>query len=95
MDGGVRETCCSSCSHIEVCAHKDDYLNIVKSLEEMYYKFPKNEREFMILRDPDCEFYSKKLERPKPLARELTIPKNVVMATFYNAAKKYDRKTDV
>ena len=26
MDGGARETLCSSCSHINVCVHKDDYL---------------------------------------------------------------------
>lgn len=45
MDGAVRETCCSSCSHKDVCAHKDDYLNMIKSLEEMCYKFPENERE--------------------------------------------------
>lgn len=42
MDGGVRETLCSSCSHRNVCAHKDDYLNMVKSLQEMFYKFPEN-----------------------------------------------------
>ena len=45
MDGGARETRCSSCSHRDVCAHKDDYLNMIKSLEEMFYKFPENERE--------------------------------------------------
>ena len=56
---GARETLCSSCSHRNVCAHKDDYLNMVKSLQEMFYEFPENEREFMYLRDPDCKFYSK------------------------------------
>lgn len=43
MDGGVRETLCSSCSHRNVCAHKDDYLNMVKSLQEMFYKFHSKE----------------------------------------------------
>lgn len=59
MDGGVRETLCSSCDHRDVCAHKDDYLNMVNSLQEMFNKFPENEREFMYLRDPNCKFYSK------------------------------------
>lgn len=70
MVGEVRETCCSSCSHIDVCAHKDDYLNMIKSLEEMFYKFPENERVFMRLRDPDCKFYSKESSIPKlPMQR--------------------------
>lgn len=65
MDGGVRETFCSSCSHKNVCAHKNDYLNMVKSLQEMFYKFPKNEIDFMYLRDPVCKFYSKEFIAPK------------------------------
>ena len=76
MDGGARETLCSSCSHINVCAHKDDYLNMVKSLQEMFYKFPENEREFMYLRDPDCKFYSKELSTPKFLTQRMIIPEN-------------------
>lgn len=67
MDEGVRETCCSSCSHGDVCAHKDDYLSMIKSLEEMFYKFPQNERSFMCLRDPDCKFYSKGTSIPRPI----------------------------
>lgn len=106
MDGVVIEICCSTCIHGDVCAHKEDYLNMVKSLDEMFYKFPENERSFMRLRNPDCKFYSKELETPKPLTRGLTIPENVVMAMvddgrrsctkmLEEAAKKYDRKTDV
>lgn len=76
MDGAVRETLCSSCSHINVCAHKDDYLNMVKSLQEMFYKFPENEREFMYLRDPDCKFHSKELSTPKFLTQRMAIPEN-------------------
>ena len=67
MDGAVRETLCSSCIHRDVCTHKDDYLNILKSLEEMFHKFPDNERDFMYLRDPDCKFYSKVLSTPRPI----------------------------
>ena len=67
MDGAVRETLCSSCSHRNVCAHKDDYLNMVKSLQETFYKLPDNERDFMYLRDPDCKFYSKVLNMPRAL----------------------------
>lgn len=57
MDGGIRETSCTSCSHKNVCAHKDDYLNMIKSLEEVFYNFPENERVNMDLRDPCCKFY--------------------------------------
>ena len=76
MDGGARETLCSSCSHINVCVHKDDYLNMVKSLQEMFYKFPENEREFMYLRDPDCKFYSKESSTPRFLTQRMIIPEN-------------------
>ena len=76
MDEGVRETLCSSCSHRDVCAHKNDYLNMVKSLREMFYKFPENEREFMYLRDPDCKFYSKESSTPRFLTQNMTIPEN-------------------
>ena len=68
MDGAVRETLCSSCIHRYFCTHKDDYLNMVKSLQEMFYKFPDNEREFMYLRDPEYKFYSKVLRTPRQLA---------------------------
>ena len=106
MDGGVRETFCSSCCHRYVCAHKDDYLNMVKSLQEMFYKFPKNERYFMYLRDPDCKFYSKGFGDPNPLTQRLSIPKNMVVAMvgdgrkscakmIEEAAQNYDEKTDV
>lgn len=79
MGEAVRETCCSSCSHRDVCAHKDDYLNMIKSLEEMFYKFPENERVFMRLRDPDCKFYSKELAMPRALlTRSIGIPENMV-----------------
>lgn len=81
MDGAVRETCCSSCSHRDVCAHKDDYLNMVKSLDEMFYKFPENERSFMRLRDPACKFCSKELNMPRALlAQCIGIPENIVAA---------------
>lgn len=106
MNEGIRETLCSSCCHRYVCAHKDDYLNMVQSLQGMFYKFPKNEREFMYLRDPDCKFYSKGLDDPNPLTQRPTIPKNMVVAMvgdgrkscakmIEEAAQKYDGKTDV
>lgn len=77
MDGAVRETCCSSCSHRDVCAHKDDYLSTIKFLDELFYKFPENERAFMRLRDPDCKFYSKELAMLRaPLTQSMAIPEN-------------------
>ena len=76
MDEVVRETLCSSCSHRDVCSHKDDYLNMVKSLSGMFYKFPENERDFMYLRDPDGKFHSKELSTPKFLTQRMIIPEN-------------------
>lgn len=107
MDGAVRETCCSSCSHRDVCAHKDDYLSMIKSLEEMFYKFPENERVFMHLRDPDCKFYSKELAMPRALlTQSIGIPENMAVSgdrikscakmiaeDFYR--KRMDEKTDI
>ena len=106
MDGGVRETLCSSCSHRNVCAHKDDYLNMVKSLQEMFYKFPENERDFIYLRDPDCKFYSKESSTPRFLTQNMNIPENMVVAMvgdgrkscakmIKESAQKYDEKTDI
>ena len=102
MDGAVRETLCSSCSHRDVCAHKNDYLNMVKSLQEMFYKFPENEREFMYLRDPDCKFYSKESSTPRFLTQNMNIPENMVgdgrkswAKMIKESAQKYDEKTDI
>lgn len=70
MDGAVRKTLCSSCSHINVCANKNYYLNMVKSLQKMFYEFPDNERDFMYLKDPDCKFYSKESSTPKFITQD-------------------------
>ena len=106
MDEGVRETLCSSCSHRDVCTHKDDYLNMVKSLQEMFYKFPDNERYFIYLRDPDCKFYSKESSAPRFLTQNMNIPENMVVEMvgdgrkscakmIKESAQKYDEKTDI
>lgn len=99
MDEGVRETLCSSCIHRHICTHKDDYLNMVKSLQEMFYKFPENEREFMYLRDPDCEFYSKELSIPRFLTQNMNIPENADVKScakmIKESAQKYDEKTGI
>ena len=99
MDRAVRETLCSSCSHRNVCAHKDDYLNMVKSLQEMFYEFPENEREFMYLRDPGCKFYSKESSTPRFLTQRMTIPENADVKScakmIAESAQKYDEKTDI
>lgn len=105
MDGAVRETCCSTCSHRDVCAHKDDYLNMIKSLEEIFYKFPENERAFMRLRDPDCKFYSKELAMPRALlTQSIGIPENMEVPSdlrkgcnkmIAEAVQNFNRKIDV
>lgn len=87
MVGEVRETCCSSCSHRDVCAHKDDYLSMIKSLEEMFYKFPENERVFMRLRDPDCKFYSKILSTPKLPMQRIALTENEPLKTLEDGRK--------
>ena len=99
MDEAVREILCSSCSHRNVCAHKDDYLNMVKALDDMFYKFPENERDFMYLRDPDCKFYSKESSTPRFLTQNMNIPENADVKScakmIKESAQKYDEKTDI
>lgn len=94
MDEGVGETLCSSCGHRDVCVHKDDYLNMVKSLQEMFYKFPKNERFFMYLRKPDCDFYSKALDIQKSTQSIGMVGdgRKSCAKMIAEATQKYDRK---
>lgn len=33
FDGGVKETLCARCAHRDVCAHKQDYFDILKAVE--------------------------------------------------------------
>lgn len=33
FDVGVKETLCTRCAHREVCIHKQDYLNILKAVD--------------------------------------------------------------
>lgn len=110
-DVGVRETLCSSCIHKNVCVRKDYYLNILESLREMFYKFPKDERDFMCPRDPDCKFYSKELAMPRALlTQSIGIPENMAamssglrslrkgcnkMIEAAEAVQNFNRKTDV
>ena len=49
MGEAVRKTICDSCIHRHVCAHKDDYLSMVKALEEVFHRFPKDATGHMIL----------------------------------------------
>lgn len=64
MDTSVRETLCTNCLHCQVCAHRTDYLNMVKRLEELFYSVPEENRAAMAFRDPDCKFNQKKLSVP-------------------------------
>lgn len=61
MKTGFRETACSGCLHRKVCAHKDNYLNILQRLEELFYSIPEEERAIITFRDPDCKFNQKRL----------------------------------
>lgn len=82
MDRGVRETLCSSCCHKCICAYKDVYLNIVNSLQEIFYKFPKNERKFIYLKDPTCTFYSKGFGNLKPLTMGTNLTEKEFLKTL-------------
>ena len=33
FNAGTKETLCNSCVHREVCAHKQDYLDVLKAVE--------------------------------------------------------------
>ena len=33
FDAGVKETLCTRCAHREVCAYKQDFLDIIKTVE--------------------------------------------------------------
>lgn len=79
MDGGMEEILCSSCSHRDVCAYKDNYLNVVNSLVEAFYKSHKNDREFMDFRDPLCKFYSKESSIPRALMQMASIPEDELL----------------
>lgn len=87
MNKGVRETLCSSCSHRDVCTHKDDYMHMVKSLQEMFCKFPENERGFMYLRDPECRFYLKEFRTPRALTQSAGLTENMVLAMVGDGRK--------
>lgn len=87
MDRGVRETLCSSCCHKYICAYKDVYLNMVNSLQEIFYKFPKNERKFIYLKDPTCTFYSKEFGDPKPLTMGTNLTEKEFLKTLEDGRK--------
>ena len=53
MPDGVKETLCTRCEHREVCIHKLDYLNILKSVE--------NARVSIVKETQDGGFSSKKV----------------------------------
>ena len=53
MPEGVKETLCTICVHREVCAHKLDYLNILKAIE--------NARVPVVKENTDGGFSSKKV----------------------------------
>lgn len=59
MDGGVRETICTSCIHREVCAYKQRYLEYLSACEKMRGDYP-DDISFIKKSDPDCNFYKKK-----------------------------------
>ena len=51
MSKGVKETLCTRCAHREVCAYKQDFLDIVKAVENAS----------IVRNTPDGEITSKKV----------------------------------
>lgn len=63
MDGGVRETICTSCVHREVCVYKQTYLEYLGACEKMRGDYPDDypdDISFIKKSDPVCNFYKKK-----------------------------------
>lgn len=57
MDREVREVICNHCSHRYVCVYKDNYLDMINKLENLFYSIPENKREVISFTYPSCKFY--------------------------------------
>lgn len=55
MDGGVRETICTSCVHREVCVYKQTYLEYLKTCEKMHSEY-RDDISFIRKSDPGCKY---------------------------------------
>lgn len=85
----VKEILCSNCLHCQVCAHKNDYLNMVKRLEELFYSIPEEERVAMNFRDPDCKFNQKILSIPSFVNQRSRIKSPEELLHEEDVAKKF------
>lgn len=47
---------CDRCHHSMVCSYKNDYLNALNKLEEVFYSISESNRSGIIFRNPDCKF---------------------------------------
>lgn len=56
---GVKETSCTVCSHVEVCANKEIYLGFLKASEKFRGEYP-DDISFIKKNDPACNFFSRK-----------------------------------
>lgn len=59
MDGAVRETMCTHCTHRKVCKNIEPYMEFLKEYERLYKEFSKD-IDFIEQKDPMCKFYNKK-----------------------------------
>lgn len=57
-----RETICSSCTHCLVCQYKNDYMDTLHKLENVFYGIPKENRDGFDFKDPGCKWHEKKLQ---------------------------------
>lgn len=73
IGNAVRETACTNCMHKDVCQHREDYLDMIKRLEEVYASFsPSRGTTFMEFVDPVCRHHAKKLQVPNINYRDLS-----------------------
>lgn len=55
-DDGVKETLCTRCVHLNVCAYKQDYLDILKAVENATVTRDTSDEKNRIKKVIDCDF---------------------------------------
>lgn len=53
----ARETMCASCIHRSVCAHKENYLEVIKTLEDTFDEFREDVKAHINIIDPVCKHH--------------------------------------
>lgn len=59
MDNAVRETMCTKCEHLDVCAYKQTYIRFLSEYGKFRNEYPED-ISFIGKSDPECQFCKKK-----------------------------------